>query len=235
MLNCFCYTKIIITQPKNKFTKTISQINKVIPQIFVLMLLVVSTACGVGFSDSGAATAPVVAPDSPAGPMLTSVVTIGDSIGTGFGIATPWPTILASAVGVPLVNNSVSGDQTGFGLRVIEGLLAEHQPSHVVILLGTNDALRGSVGNAIANLQAMVDIAQRNNVVAIVGTLPPITRSSSENQRTAEISMGIRGLSGASIAAVRGAFGDDDSLIADGIHPNDAGQQRIAQAFRDQF
>lgn len=211
------------------------RLKKVIPQFFVLMLLAASTACGGGSSDSGAAIIPVD-PGDPAGPILTSVVTIGDSIGTGFGVATPWPSILASTLGVPLVNNSVSGEQTGFGLRVIEDLLAEHQPSHVVILLGTNDAIRGSVGNAIANLQAMVDIAQRRNVIAIVGTLPPIIRSATENQRTAEISMGIRGISGASIAGVRGALGDGDGLlVSDGIHPNDAGQQRIAQAFRDQF
>ena len=211
------------------------RLNQLIPHFLVLILLAASTACGGGSSDSGAAAGPEVGPNNPAGPMLTSVVTIGDSIGTGFGIATPWPSILASTLGVPLVNNSVSGEQTGFGLRVIEGLLTEHQPSHVVILLGTNDAIRGSVGNAIANLQAMVDIAQRHNVIAIVGTLPPITRSRTENQRTADISMGIRGLSGAAIAGVRGALGDGDGLIADGIHPNDAGQQRIAQAFRDQF
>ena len=209
--------------------------NKVISKVFTFMLFLAITACGGGSSDSGAAVSPVVDPANPTGPMLTSVVTIGDSIGTGFGIATPWPTILASSLGVPLVNNSVSGEQTGFGLRVIEGLLTEHNPSHVVILLGTNDAIRGSVGNAIANLQAMVDIARRNNVIAIVGTLPPITRSTTENQRTADISAGIRGLMGASIAGVRGAIGDGEGLIADGIHPNTAGQQRIAQAFRDQF
>ena len=211
------------------------RLNILLPQIFAFMLLVSSAACGGGSSESGAAVNPAPTPETPTGPMLTSVVTIGDSIGTGFGIATPWPTILASTLGVPLVNNSVSGEQTGFGLRVIEGLLTEHQPSHVVILLGTNDAIRGSVGNAIANLQAMVNIAQQHNVIAIVGTLPPITRSTTENQRTADISMGIRGLTGASIAGVRGALGDGEGLIADGIHPNDAGQQRIAQAFRDQF
>jgi len=119
------------------------------------------------------------------------------------------------------------------GLGLIEGLINSENPSHVVILLGTNDAIRGSVPDAISGLQAMVDIAAANNVIAIVGTLAPINLSAAQNVRAAEISAGIQGLTGARIADIRASLGAD--LIVDGVHPGDAGQQLIADVFSNQF
>ncbi len=182
-------------------------------------------ACGGGSSNSGAGGGDVAA--------ITRVVALGDSFGTGFGIATPWPTRLQNALGVTVVNNSVDGRETGEGLGLIESLISSENPSHIVILLGTNDALRGSVPEAVSNLQAMVNIANQNNVIAIVGTLAPITQSSALNARAAEISNGIQGLSGARIADIRARL--DASAIVDGIHPNDAGQQVIADVIQEQF
>lgn len=207
--------------------------------IFSLFISVIA-ACGGGSSDSGTAQTPpepeqpMPAPaPAPAPPRTTSVVAIGDSIGTGFGLATPWPTILASSLGAPVNNNSISGEQTSFGVRIISERLDAVNPTHVVILLGTNDAIRGSVENAIANLQSMVDTARARDVIAIVGTLPPITRDANEDARARRINTGIRNLTGARIAAVRSAV--SPSNIADGVHPNQTGQNNIARAFQDAF
>ena len=193
------------------------------------------TSCGGGSSSSGSgaqtAPPPVAAPPTPS----LSVVAIGDSIGNGFGLATPWPVLLGDILGAPVNNNSVTNEQTDFGVRIIGERLDAVQPTHVVILLGTNDALRGSVDAAIANLQTMVDMARARNVIPIVGTLPPITRDATENFRAEQISAGIRGLSNARIAGVRGALGDGNATIADGVHPNQMGQQIIADAFAQQF
>ncbi len=193
-------------------------------------------ACGGGSSDSGTSSAPEPTPaptPAPAPPPPTSVVAIGDSIGTGFGIATPWPPLLADILDAPVNNNSISGEQTNFGVRIIGQRLDEVQPTHVVILLGTNDAIRGSVDNAIANLQTMVDAARNRDVIAIVGTLPPITRSASEDARAQQINAGIRGLSGARIADLRATV--SRNMIADGVHPNQMGQQIIADTFANAF
>lgn len=188
-------------------------------------------ACGGGSSDSGGDSAPVaVTPDPVA---VTKVLAISDSLGTGFGIATPWPPRLANALGVTVINNSESGEPTSYGVRVIQDLITSEQPTHVVILLGTNDAIRESVSGAISNLQEMVNIASSNNVTAIVATLPPITRSSTENSRAAQISDGIRSLSGAQIADIRTVLSNSD--IADGVHPNDGGQQKIADTIASLF
>jgi lysophospholipase L1-like esterase len=189
------------------------------------------TACGGGSSDSGNAQQDQPTPVT----QSVSVVAIGDSIGTGFGIATPWPVLLGRMLGVPVNNNSISGEQTSYGARIIGDRLDAVQPSHVLILLGTNDAIRGSVDNAIANLQTMVNAAQQRNVIALVGTLPPITRSVAEDARAQQINAGIRGLSGATIVGVRAALGDGSGTIADGIHPNQMGQQIISDAFAGAF
>lgn len=202
-----------------------------ISKLFALISTCFLTACGGGSSDSGAAQQGDPAPVT----QSVSVVAIGDSIGTGFGIATPWPVLLGRSLGVPVNNNSISGEQTNYGVRIIGDRLDAVQPTHVVILLGTNDAIRGSVSNAIANLQTMVDAARQRNVIAIVGTLPPITRSTAEDARAQQINQGIRGLSGATIVGVRAALGDGSGFIADGVHPNQTGQQVISDAFASAF
>ena len=194
-------------------------------KLITILLTALLAACGGGSSDSGAGGDPIGA--------ITRVVAISDSFGTGFGLATPWPTRLQEALGVAVVNDSVNGRETDEGLGIIEGLINSENPSHVVILLGTNDAIRGSVPDAISNLQNMVNIATDNNVIVIVGTLAPLTISAAQNARSADISAGIQGLSGARIADIRAVLGAD--LIVDGIHPGDAGQQVITDVIRAQF
>lgn len=203
------------------------KISKLFACGFALLCL---ASCGGGSSNGGGTAAETPPPAT----VSTKVVAIGDSIGTGFGIATPWPTLLSNLIGAPVANSSVSGEQTGFGLGIIADRLSAEQPTHVVILLGTNDAIRGSVSGAISNLQSMVDIATGQNVIAIVATLPPITRSSSENARIAQINSGIRGLSGARIADVRGRLNNGD-ISADGVHPNQGGQNKIASTIAELF
>ena len=191
-----------------------------------LLALAALAACGGGGSSDGAGI-----DEADDGPAFTGVVAIGDSIGNGFGIATPWPTLVGNSIPVPVSNTSVTGEETDFGVSVIEGLIQTNNPSHVLILLGTNDAIRGSVGVAISNLQTMVNIANANDVIAVVGTIPPIPANSVYDEQAAQISDGIRGLSGATIAEVRGALGDGMGLFPDGIHPTTQGQQIIADAF----
>jgi hypothetical protein len=80
-------------------------------------------------------------------------------------------------------------------------------------------------------LQMIVDLGNAAGATVVIGTLPPLTNSSDDNARAAIVSDGIRGLGGASIAEVRNAMGDGSATIADGIHPNDLGQDIIAREF----
>lgn len=199
--------------------------------VILFSALLMLAACGGGSSGSGTAQAPASSTMR-----ALSVVAIGDSISTGSGIATPWPVLLADILGAPVNNNSISGERTEFGARIVAERLDAVQPTHLLVLLGTNDAIDStSTAAAIANLQSMIDAARQRNVIAIVGTLPPVTGSAVIDARAQRINAGIRGLSGATIAEVRAAMGDGRGLIADGVHPNQAGQQVIADTFANAF
>ena len=74
------------------------------------------------------------------------------------------------------LNWGISGETTAGGRTRLPGLLQAHRPTHVIIELGGNDALRGwSLQTTQANLVAMVKAAQSAGAqVLLVGMqLPP--------------------------------------------------------------
>lgn len=167
---------------------------------------------------------------------LSNIAVIGDSIGNGYKIATPWPSLLKEQLHITMFNTSISGKQTGWGLEVIETILDTHKPSHLLISLGTNDAARSlSAEEAISNLQKMVDIAYAKGVAVIVGTVIPNHYSKEADLRALQINEGILRLSKARIVDVRAKMGDASGLLADGVHPNQKGQRVIAEAFLEQL
>ena len=211
-----------------------SAVSRALRPIFNIAALIAIASCGGGDSNSGGGSDPAMNPQPiPEQAVIRSFVAIGDSIGNGAGfVSVPWPELVQGAFGVPLVNDSINGRQTGQGLNLIRDLLARHDPSHVLILLGTNDATKGgSVSGAIANLQEMANIAESLGVVAVIGTTITTTRSAEFDRNTADIAAGIRGINNALIAESRVAFGDGNGLLADDVHPNAQGQRVIADEF----
>ncbi len=186
-----------------------------IPALVALFI----AACGGGGSSSSVSS------------NVTGILAIGDSIGNGFGGTTPWPRIVQSKSGVTVFNDSLNGRQARGSVQLVRLGISRFNPSHVIIMLGTNDARNGSVSSALNSMRQIVQEAQAAGVVPIVATLPPIPRSSSENSRARQISSAYRGL-GVAIAEVEGAFGSGSGLfLGDNFHPNNAGQELIANAF----
>ena len=143
---------------------------------------------------------------------------------------------MANILGVPVVNEGKNGRTTAQGLAFVRGALNRHQPSHLVVLLGTNDAIIGtSQFGAGQNVQAIVDIARELDIEVIVGTIPPITRTETENDRSRAISGYLADVGGARIVDIRSEFGEDTTLLFDGVHPNNAGQNIIAVAFAERL
>ena len=75
---------------------------------------------------------------------------VGDSLSAEYGLArgSGWVGLLEQRlqkerVGATVVNASVSGDTTSGGRTRLPSLLDQHKPTHVIIELGSNDALRG--------------------------------------------------------------------------------------------
>ena len=183
--------------------------------IFSLILV----ACGGGSSSSSTSTSSNV----------TSILAIGDSIGAGFGGTTPWPSLVASGTGIPVANDSRNSRAAAESVGLVRSQIAAVNPSHVIIMLGTNDAIDGSVSGAINAMRQIVADTQAAGVTIIVGTIPPLPFEGRIGV-SQQISAGYRSL-GAPIAEVEGAFGGNTSLIFDGIHPDNQGQLLIADAF----
>ena len=79
-----------------------------------------------------------------------TVLVLGDSLSAEYGLArgSGWVALLTrqlmqDKLAVKVVNASISGDTTSGGRSRLPALLKQHTPSHVVIELGGNDALRG--------------------------------------------------------------------------------------------
>ncbi len=110
------------------------------------------------------------------------ILVLGDSMSAEYGLprGSGWVALLEERlaeekIGATVVNASVSGDTTPGGRARLPQLLAAHRPTHVVIELGGNDALRGlPLKNTEDNLTAMVRQAQQAGArVLLVGMQVP--------------------------------------------------------------
>ncbi len=79
-----------------------------------------------------------------------TVLVVGDSLSAEYGLrrGSGWVALLEQrlakeGVAARVVNASVSGDTTSGGRSRLGALLRQHRPTHVIVELGGNDALRG--------------------------------------------------------------------------------------------
>ena len=107
---------------------------------------------------------------------------MGDSLSAEYGLkrGTGWVALLedrlkAEQRNVVVVNASISGDTTSGGRSRLNVLLTQHRPSHVIIELGGNDALRGlPLSLTEDNLTQMTRAAQQAGAkVLLVGMQVP--------------------------------------------------------------
>ncbi|MFT6591063.1 MAG: acyl-CoA thioesterase-1 [Rhodoferax sp.] len=97
------------------------------------------------------------------------ILVLGDSLSAEYGLprGSGWVALLekrlqAEKITATVVNASISGDTTAGGRSRLAALLTQHQPTHVIIELGANDALRGlSLQLTEDNLQQMTQTAQK--------------------------------------------------------------------------
>jgi len=113
----------------------------------------------------------------------TKVLVVGDSLSAEYGIArgSGWVALMEqrlqkAQVGATVVNASISGDTSSGGRTRLPALLTEHRPTHVIVELGSNDALRGlPLAMTRDNLAAMMRAARSAGAqVLLVGMrMPP--------------------------------------------------------------
>lgn len=211
----------------------VNKVSKFVSRLVLLLMLVLLVGCE---DDDGGGVSGDTGDNN-----RNVAVALGDSITSGQGVA-PYPGILAGMSGKQVVNAGVGGARSaGAGARA-ESLLNSHHPAYMFILMGSNDAIHGGDPEAVKNsLAAAIGVAIEHQTIPIIATMPPMTESHSIFNGGAEaINDQIRALAsetGTPLVDLESAFNSDPSayLQADGLHPNQAGQELIAQRFSSVF
>lgn len=166
-------------------------------------------------------------------------VALGDSITIGYPIANYADTyvpILSSLWGIRVVNEGEDGSRSSYGASVIDDILARYNPKYITIYYGTNDSGFFSTDSIVANLRYMIRAAKANNTLPVIATLGPVFGQWAwRRPMVIELNQSIRQLAtdeGISCADLEVALNWNSAYIGeDGLHPNSAGHQIIANAF----
>ena len=170
-----------------------------------------------------------------------TILVVGDSLSAEYGlkrgsgwVALPEKRLAAEKIDARVVNASISGDTTSGGRSRLAPLLAQHKPTHVVIELGGNDALRGlPLGMTEDNLSWMVQTAQKAGAkVLVVGIQVPPNYGGDYGNRFSGLFEKVAKQHKAAVVPflLRGiADGADPTKMfqADRIHPTDAAHPQM--------
>ncbi|GHK05678.1 lipase [Streptomyces sp. Y2F8-2] len=213
------------------------------------LVMLVTAALGV--------TAAGVTPASAASNTPLRVMPLGDSITWGVGSSTGngyrgplWNELAADGHPLDFVGTGRNGSMSdpdneghsGYRIDQIAALadasLTRYRPNVVTLHIGTNDLQGASeVDTAIARLRSLVNqiTADVPDATVLVASLVVSTSASEEQYRGAYNQAVPRIASDAQAAGKHVAYVDMSSLttadLADPLHPNDAGYQKMADAF----
>ncbi len=169
------------------------------------------------------------------------ILVVGDSLSAEYGLArgTGWVALLQQQLAqekpsVEVINASISGDTTSGGRSRLPALLQKHQPTHVVIELGGNDALRGlPMAMTHSNLLNMAQQAKTAGAqVLLLGMqMPPNYGPDMAQQFEAAYAQVAKSQKAALVPFFLKGVGDDPEPLKwfqrDRIHPNEAAQPRL--------
>lgn len=162
-----------------------------------------------------------------------TILILGDSLSAEYGLArgAGWVALLEKRLanarpGTKVVNASISGETTSGGAARLPALLSTHRPTHVVIELGANDALRGlPLKGTRQTLDRMVRASQAAGArVLLVGMMVPPNFGKRYADEFAAIYPAVAKDTSAAVAPffLKGVADRTDArdwFQADGIHP----------------
>jgi len=176
-----------------------------------------------------------------AAPQPRKLLVLGDSISAEYGLprGSGWVALLQKQLdqshpGSTVVNASISGETTSGGRTRLPALLRQHQPTHVLIELGSNDALRGLPLNMTRdNLAFMTQAAKDAGArVLLLGMQMPPNYGAELTRQFAAVYPAVAKAHGAALVPffLKGVGDDADPtrwFQSDRIHPNEAAQPRL--------
>ncbi len=216
------------------------------PAAFLVVIGCLVAGCGAPPADSGPTAADQPATEKPAAPRPAAaeddrplVVFLGDSLTAGLGLdeQQAYPARVAEllrAEGTPVrvVNAGVSGDTTAGGLRRLDWLLRQ-EPDVLVVGLGANDGLRALAPEATEdNLRQIITRARSAGTrVLLAGMQVPPNYGPDFATGFAEIFPRLAEELQVPLIPflLEGVAAVPELNQADGIHPNVAGQRRVAE------
>ncbi len=183
---------------------------------------------------------PVVAQVAPAGSTQIRVLFLGNSLTAGYGLPAneAYPALLQAHADslkwpVTVINAGVSGDTSAGGLRRLVWQL-ETPPDILIIALGANDGLRGLPPSMTkSNLIQIIDLARESNPdvsILIAGMQVPPNLGPIFQEEFREVFPSVADEMDTELIPflLEGVGGVTELNQSDGIHPNTAGQQRLA-------
>jgi acyl-CoA thioesterase I len=170
-----------------------------------------------------------------------TILVVGDSLSAEFGLkrGSGWVALLERRlaernIAARVVNASISGDTTSGGVARLPALLREHRPTHVIVELGGNDALRGlPLAMTRANLAEMAHSARAAGArVLIAGTQVPPNYGRRYTDDFAATFVAVAKSEGAALVpfllrGVADASNEEALFQSDRIHPNEQAQARL--------
>lgn len=155
----------------------------------------------------------------------STIVCFGDSITAGVGAVTgeDYPTRLGQKVKLPVVNLGAAGDTTESALLRVEEIF-KHDPRIVIVELGGNDYIRRFPSSkTFDDLRQIVEKIEERKAVVVLISMPlgPGYESGYKDLAKKKGAVLIEG--------VMGAIFGDKNLMADELHPNSQGYQKMAE------
>lgn len=157
-----------------------------------------------------------------------NVIAFGDSLTAGYGASAgeDYPTRVASATGVAILNAGVSGDTTEGAMERLDKDVLAHDPRIVIIGLGGNDYLQGvSIATTEANLRKIVErVEGAGAMVILLGFRFPSLNADYEAmyKRVGHDEQCLF------VANVLSGILTNPQLKSDEVHPNARGYQMMA-------
>lgn len=178
------------------------------------------------------------APGAGASDTRTRILVLGDSLSAEYGLrrGSGWVALLEQRlkeemISAEVVNASISGDTTAGGLARLPALLQRHRPTHVVIELGGNDALRGlPLSQTESQLTRMAQLSREAGAaVLLVGIQVPPNYGRRYTEEFARIFEDVaRAEKAGLVPFLLAGFADREDAAswfqADRIHPNERAQ-----------
>lgn len=169
---------------------------------------------------------------------------MGDSLTNGHGLDPKlcWTNLVSKSLNVEVSNHGVSGDTSGGMVGRFDYMLRSEQPTHVFIMGGTNDLSFGLPDNQIlSNIKTMTRQARHLEIPFIIGV--PTTYYPSEEAKLYEINVDefVQRLNGLQsrikqfieidqCPSIDFSYGlKREHFLPDGVHPNEKGQEIMAQ------